>query len=376
MSKTNTAGHEPFMRIAKRTSVSLKRKIIVRLLAILLALLASALFIYFITGLNPIAVYKAMFQGAFGGTTLSATMRRSWITLRDTMFLLTISVALAPAFKMKFWNIGAEGQVLIGGIVTAGIMIYFGGSMPTALLLILMFAASCLAGALWGLIPAVFKAKWNTNETLFTLMMNYVAIQLTSFCVALWENPYGSNSVGIINQNSQAGWFPAIFGQNYLLNVILALTVTVGVYLYMKKSKQGYEISVVGASQDTAKYAGINVKKVIIRTMLISGAICGMAGFMGVAGIDHTISTNTVGGKGFTAIIVAWLAKFNTYTMIAIALLLTFLDRGAAEIASQFGLNEFASDVVSGIILFFILGSEFFCSYRVIFNKKIKKEEA
>lgn len=376
MSKTNTAGHEPFMRIAKRTSVSLKRKIIVRLLAILLALLASALFIYFITGLNPIAVYKAMFQGAFGGTTLSATMRRSWITLRDTMFLLTISVALAPAFKMKFWNIGAEGQVLIGGIVTAGIMIYFGGSMPTALLLILMFAASCLAGALWGLIPAVFKAKWNTNETLFTLMMNYVAIQLTSFCVALWENPYGSNSVGIINQNSQAGWFPAIFGQNYLLNVILALTVTVGVYLYMKKSKQGYEISVVGASQDTAKYAGINVKKVIIRTMLISGAICGMAGFMGVAGIDHTISTNTVGGKGFTAIIVAWLAKFNTYTMIAIALLLTFLDRGAAEIASQFGLNEFASDVVSGIILFFILGSEFFCSYRVIFHKKIKKEEA
>ena len=376
MSKTNTAGHEPFMRIAKRTSVSLKRKIIVRLLAILLALLASALFIYFITGLNPIAVYKAMFQGAFGGTTLSATMRRSWITLRDTMFLLTISVALAPAFKMKFWNIGAEGQVLIGGIVTAGIMIYFGGSMPTALLLILMFAASCLAGALWGLIPAVFKAKWNTNETLFTLMMNYVAIQLTSFCVALWENPYGSNSVGIINQNSQAGWFPAIFGQNYLLNVILALTVTVGVYLYMKKSKQGYEISVVGASQDTAKYAGINVKKVIIRTMLISGAICGMAGFMGVAGIDHTISTNTVGGKGFTAIIVAWLAKFNTYTMIAIALLLTFLDRGAAEIASQFGLNEFDSDVVSGIILFFILGSEFFCSYRVIFNKKIKKEEA
>ena len=207
-------------------------------------------------------------------------------------------------------------------------------------------------------------------------MMNYVAIQLTSFCVALWENPYGSNSVGIINQNSQAGWFPSIFGQNYLLNVILALAVTVGVYLYMKKSKQGYEISVVGESQDTAKYAGISVKKVIIRTMLISGAICGMAGFMGVAGIDHTISTNTVGGRGFTAIIVAWLAKFNTYTMIAIALLLTFLDRGAAEIASQFGLNEFASDVVSGIILFFILGSEFFCSYKVIINKKAKKEEA
>lgn len=376
MSKTNTAGHEPFMRIAKRTSVSLKRKVLVRLAAIILALFASALFIYFITGLNPIAVYKAMFQGAFGGTTLSATMRRSWITIRDTMFLLMVSVALAPAFKMKFWNIGAEGQVLMGGIATAGIMIYFGDSMPTALLLVVMFVVSCLAGAVWGLIPAIFKAKWNTNETLFTLMMNYVAIQLTSFCVALWENPFGSNSVGIINQNTMAGWFPAIFGQNYMLNVIIAMAVTVGVYLYMKKSKQGYEISVVGESQETAKYAGISVKKVIIRTMLISGAICGMAGFVGVAGIDHTISVNTVGGRGFTAIIVAWLAKFNAYTMIAIALLLTFLDRGAAEIASQFSLNEFASDVVSGIILFFILGSEFFCNYKVIVNKKTKKEEA
>lgn len=376
MSKTNTAGHAPLMRIAKRTSVSMKRKVLVRLSAIVLALLASALFIYFITGLNPVAVYKAMFQGAFGGTTLSATIRRSWITVRDAAFLLMISVALAPAFKMKFWNIGAEGQVLIGGIVTAGIMIYFGGAMPTVLLLVVMFVASCLAGALWGVIPAIFKAKWNTNETLFTLMMNYVAIQLTSFCVALWENPFGSNSVGIINQNTMAGWFPAVFGQTYMLNVILAVIVTVGVYLYMKKSKQGYEISVVGESQETAKYAGISVKKVIIRTMLISGAICGMAGFVGVAGVDHTISVNTVGGRGFTAIIVAWLAKFNTYTMVAIALLLTFLDRGAAEIASQFSLNEYASDVVSGIILFFILGSEFFCNYKVIINKKTKKEEA
>lgn len=376
MSKINTAGHEPLMRVAKRTYISTKRKILVRLAAIVLALLASALFIYFITGLNPVAVYTAMFQGAFGGTTLSATVRRTWITIRDTMFLLTIAVALAPAFKMKFWNIGAEGQVLMGGIATAGIMIYFGDSMPSILLLVVMFAASALAGALWGLIPAIFKAKWNTNETLFTLMMNYVAMQLTSFCVAKWENPFGSNSVGIINQNTMAGWFPSIFGQTYMINVILALAAAIGVYFYMKKSKHGYEISVVGESKDTAKYAGISVRRVIIRTMFISGAICGMAGFMGVAGIDHTISTNTAGGQGFTAIIVAWLAKFNTYTMIAIALLLTFLNRGAAEIASQFGLNEFASDVVSGIILFFILGSEFFCQYKVIINKKAKKEEA
>lgn len=375
MSKEKNTMHEPLMRIVKRGSTSVKRAVCVRLAGILLALVVSALFIYFVTGLNPIAVYQAMFQGAFGGASASAASRRTWITIRDMMFLLTIAVALAPAFKMRFWNIGAEGQVLMGGIATAGCMIYFGDKLPTGLLLVVMFFVSCISGAVWGLIPAVFKARWNTNETLFTLMMNYVAMQLTSYCVALWENPYGSNSVGIINQNTMAGWFPAIAGKNYLLNVIITLLITAGMFFYMKKSKQGYEISVVGESQETAKYAGISTKKVIIRTMLISGAICGLAGFIGVAGIDHTISTNTVGGRGFTAIIVAWLAKFNTFTMILISLLLVFLDRGAAEIASQFSLNEFASDVISGIILFFILGSEFFCNYKVILNHKREKED-
>ncbi len=372
---SNTKQHTPHMHIVRRGHCSIKRSILTRVIAVMLALIVSALFIYFVTGLNPFAVFSAMYDGAFGGASAAAASRRTWITIRDTMFLLSIAVALAPAFKMKFWNIGAEGQVLMGGIATAGCMIYFGDVLPSWLLLILMFVVSCLAGAIWGFIPAIFKAKWNTNETLFTLMMNYVALQLTSYCVALWENPFGSNSVGIINQNTQAGWFPAIAGKQYLLNVILALGVTIGMYFYMKKSKQGYEISVVGESKYTAKYAGISVKKVIVRTMLISGAICGMVGFMGVAGVDHTISINTVSGRGFTAIIVAWLAKFNTFTMIIIALLLSFLDRGAAEIASQFSLNEFASDVISGIILFFILGSEFFCNYRVLFVHKEKKEE-
>ncbi len=375
MSKESGTVHEPLMRIVKRGSVSMQRSVGVRLAGILLALIVSALFIYFVTGLSPVAVYGAMFQGAFGGASASAVARRTWITIRGTMFLLTIGVALAPAFKMRFWNIGAEGQVLMGGIATAGCMIYFGDKLPTPILLIVMFLASCLSGAIWGLIPAIFKAKWNTNETLFTLMMNYVAMQLTSFCVALWENPFGSNSVGVINQSTMAGWFPSIFGKTYMLNVLLTLIITAGMYFYMKKSKQGYEISVVGESRETAKYAGISTQTVIIRTMLISGAICGLAGFIGVAGIDHTISTNTVGGRGFTAIIVAWLAKFNTFTMILISLLLVFLDRGAAEIASQFSLNEFASDVICGIILFFILGSEFFCHYKVVMNHRNMKED-
>ena len=297
----NRAAREPFVRIAKRDSIYWTKAVMIRVLAILAALVVDALVIYFVTKLNPLDVYVTMFNGAFG------TKRRIWITVREIMMLLCISVGLAPAFKMRFWNVGAEGQILVGGIATAACMIYL-NSLPTPLLLLVMFIASAIAGALWGLLPAVFKAKWDTNETLFTLMMNYVAIQLTSFMVALWENPYGSNSVGIINQNTQAGWFPKIFGQTYMLNVIIVMILTVGMFYYLKRSKQGYEIAVVGESRNTARYAGINVKRVVIRTMLISGAVCGVAGMVGVAGADHTISINTAGGRGFTAIIVAWMA--------------------------------------------------------------------
>lgn len=353
--------HEPIVRIAKRSSIYWTKAWAIRAVAIIAALIVDALIIYFVTKLNPVDVYVTMFKGAFG------TKRRVWITVREIMLLLCIAVALAPAFKMRFWNVGAEGQVLVGGIATAACMIYL-PTLPLPLLLVVMFIASAVAGAIWGMIPAIFKAKWDTNETLFTLMMNYVAIQLTSFMVANWENPYGSNSVGVINQNTQAGWFPKLFGQTYLLNVLLVMAITVGMYLYLKRSKQGYEIAVVGESRNTARYAGIDVKRVVIRTMVISGAICGVAGMVGVAGADHTISTNTAGGRGFTAIIVAWMAKFNTMTMILISLLLVFLDRGAVEIASMYNLNEYASEMIMGVILFFLLGCEFFINYRLIFR--------
>ena len=233
-----------------------------------------------------------------------------------------------------------------------------------------MAAASLIAGALWSVIPAIFKARFKTNETLFTLMMNYVAIQLTSFFVAKWENPYGSNTVGIINQRTQAGWLPPVFGQQYIVNILLVLALTVAMYVYLRYSKQGYEIAVVGESERTAKYVGINVRKVVVRTMFLSGAICGLAGFIAVAGASHTISTSTAGGRGFTAIIVTWLAKFNTFVMILVAVLLVFLEKGAIQIASQFDLNDYASQMIMGIILFFILGSEFFINYRLIFRHR------
>ncbi|MBS5726137.1 MAG: ABC transporter permease, partial [Clostridiales bacterium] len=252
----------------------------------------------------------------------------------------------------------------------AACMIYLGDVLPTWALFVVMIVTSCLSGALWGVIPAIFKSRWGTNETLFTLMMNYVAIQLTSYCVALWENPYGSNYVGIINPQTKAGWFPSLFGQQYMLNVIIVMVLAIGMFIYLRSTKHGYEIAVVGQSENTARYAGINVGKVFIRTMLISGAVAGLTGFIAVSGSSHTISVNTAGGRGFTAIIVAWMAKFNTITMLIISLLLIFMEKGANEIASQFQLNDFASQIITGIILFFIIGSEFFINYRIIWRKK------
>ncbi len=352
----------PLVRIAKRDSIALWHGWLIRLAGLTLALIVSAVVIYFIVRLNPIKVYAAMFNGNFG------TEKRAWVTLRDMMMLLCIGIGLAPAFKMRFWNIGAEGQILVGGIVTAAVMITLGRSLPTWALLSLSLLSSIVAGAVWGGIPAAFKARYGTNETLFTLMMNYVAIQLTSFFVAKWENPFGSNTVGIINQQTMAGWFPAVFGQRYVLNVIIVMALMVLMFIYLRYSKQGYEIAVVGESEKTARYIGINVGRVIIRTMMISGSICGLAGFIAVAGASHTISTSTAGGAGFTAIIVAWLAKFNTLVMVLIAALLVFLEKGAIQIASQYNLNDYASQMITGIILFFILGSEFFTRYRLIFR--------
>ena len=359
---------DPVLRIAKRDGLPHWKGWLIRVAAVVLALILSGAFIYAITRLNPVQVYEAMFEGAFGSS------RRSWVTIRDAMMLLCIGIGLAPAFKMKFWNIGAEGQILVGGCMTAGLMLALGGTVPTPVLLVIMAIASLCAGAVWGMIPAVFKARWGTNETLFTLMMNYVAIQITSYCVALWENPYGSNVVGVINQSTKDGWFPELFGQAYGLNVLIVAVLTVGMYIYLKSSKQGYEIAVVGESRRTASYAGIKVDRVIIRTMALSGALCGLIGLLLTSSTDHTMTTTIVDGRGFTAVMVSWMAKFNPVIMIFVSLLLVVLSRGASEISTAFGLNRSFSDILTGIILFFIIGCEFFINYKVQFRSSGKKE--
>ena len=350
------------IHIAKRDTLPLYINIAIRGGAIILALLVCALVTTVLTGENPLSIYGTILKGAFG------TARKSWTTWENVAILLGISLAVTPAFKMRFWNIGAEGQVLIGCLASATCMITLGDKIPNGLLLVIMFVASLGMGALWGFLPGLFKARWNTNETLFTLMMNYIATQLVAYFIIIWEVPKGAGKIGIINQDSQAGWLPTIGNQKYLLAILVVAVMTGLMYIYLNYSKQGYEIAVVGESENTARYAAMSVPQVIMRTMVVSGAVCGIAGFLAVSGASHTISISTAGGRGFTAIIVAWLAKFNSFVMILFSALLIFLDKGAIEIASQYNLNDYVSSMLTGIILFFILGSEFFINYQLKFR--------
>ena len=365
MIKENTRVRTPLVRIVKRGKEALPWQygILVRAGAIIAALIVSAIIIMLLADKNPIDVYVSIFEGAFG------TTRRIWNTLQNTAILLCISLAVTPAFKMRFWNCGAEGQVLVGGLATISVMMFLGDTMPLPLLIIVMIAASILAGMIWALIPAVFKALWNTNETLFTLMMNYVAIQL----VAYFLKVFAKDGSGVLKPMPEYG-LPIIGDQQFLLNIIIVAAVTTIVYIYLKYSKQGYEISVVGESENTAKYIGIGVKKVIIRTLAVSGAICGLAGLLLIGGTDHTISTTTVGGQGFTAIMVSWLAKFNPIFMVFTSFLIVFLSMGAGQISTDFRIPSSISDIVTGIILLFIIGCEFFLNYKIVFAKSGKEE--
>ena len=360
--------NKALFHIARRGELPWLKAWLIRGAAILLALLVCSLLMVLVTGLNPFDVYATMAYGVFG------TARKTWVTFQKLAVLLGISLAVTPAFKMRFWNIGAEGQVMIGALACAAVMITLSGVITSnVVMILLMFIASLAAGALWGFLPAFFKSRWNTNETLFTLMMNYIAIQLCAFFIILWENPKGAGQIGIINAKTELGWLPSLAGQQYLIPILVVAILTVLLYVYLKYSKHGYEISVVGESERTARYAGIKVERVIVRTMVLSGAICGLVGMLLVGGTDHTLTTTLAGGRGFTAVMVSWLAKFNPIGMIFTSFLLVFLQLGAKEIASVFFLNESFADILTGVILFFIIGCEFFIKYKIEFLK-ISKE--
>ena len=354
------------IQISKRGAVSRKRNIAIRLAAIALAIIVCAVITMATTGTDPLAVFSAFINGSFGSE------RKLWIFLQDTAILLIISLAVTPAFKMHCWNLGAEGQVLAGAMAAAACMVLLGDTMSNGAIIACMVIASVVTGALWAGIPAFFKAKFNTNETLFTLMMNYVATQIVAYFCVKWENPVGSCTIGVINAQNEAGWLPQL-GNKYLLVILVAVIMTVLIYFYLNYTKHGYEIAVVGESERTARYIGIKVPRVIVRTMLFSGAICGVAGLLLVGGIHHTVSTSLVGGQGFTAVMVSWLAAFNPIVMILTSALLIFMGSGANQLASSCGLNQSFGDILTGVLIFFIICREFFVQYKISFRKKNKE---
>ena len=352
--------HEPILHVVKRDSMPIWKSMLIRVIAVLAGILVCAfLSTAVLENVDFVKFVKTLFSGAFG------TERTLWKLAKNAAVLLCISLAVTPAFRMKFWNIGAEGQTLIGALASVAISYYLGGKLSEPLLLMIMFLSAVLAGAIWGALPAIFKAIWNTNETLFTLMMNYVATGLVAFCLAKWCPSNGS-----VLPRLPFGHLPVIVNE-YLLLILVTLLLTAVVHVYLYYTKHGYEISVVGESENTARYIGINVGKVIIRTMIVSGAICGLAGFLIVGALDHSITTASVGGMGFTAIMVSWLAKFNPLVMIGSSLFVTFLQQGAAEIGSA--VDPSFPNIIVGIVLFFIIGCEFFIGYKLKFREKSEK---
>ena len=364
----NKRTREPLFHITKRAALPWWAVWGIRGGALLIALVVCGVITSLVTGENPLQVYAAIYKGSFG------TVRKLWVLLQNIAMLLCVSLAVTPAFRMRCWNLGGEGQALAGALAAAACMICLRDKLPNGAIILLMIVTSILAGAIWAGIPAFFKARFNTNETLFTLMMNYVATQLVAYYCVVWESPKGSGNIGIINPNTQLGWFPQIGSYKYLLNIIVVAVVCLGMYVYLNYSKHGYELAVVGESERTARYVGIKVDRVIIRTMLLSGAICGLAGLLLGGSTHHTLTPTIVEGRGFTAVMVSWLAKFNPIWMILTSFLLVFLGRGASEIATKFALNSSFGDILTGIILFFIIGSEFFINYQLKFRRSAGKE--
>ncbi len=354
---------EPLIHIVKRDDMAPATAWLVRLITIVVGFFLAVGIFMLLSGESFSYIIEYISKTVFGGRTSLGLPNQLWRFLHRTAILLLLALAVTPAFKMKFWNCGAEGQALAGGLAAMICMIELGDKLPAALYLLILVLASVLAGAVWGLIPAIFQAKYKTNETLFTLMMNYIATQIVAYYV------YIKGHAGTIRAFPH-GNLPTLANQEQLLNILVAVVIMVVMFIYLRYSKHGYEITVVGESQNTARYVGINVKKVILRTMLVSGAVCGIAGMLLVAGKDHSINTHTVGGQGFTAIMVSWLGKFNPFIMAGMAALVIFLETGLGNVADAVQLNKSYADIATGIVVLLLVGCEFFIHYSVKLRHK------
>jgi len=348
------------VRVLKKTNINKTQIISIRLAAICLALLTSTLFILFL-GHNPVKVYISMLEGSFG------SLYRFKETIIKTIPLVITSLGILVAFKMKFWNIGGEGQIYMGAFLSSFIALKF-PEMSKPALLILMIAAGMVGGGIWALIPAIFKAKFGTNETLFTLMMNYIAIKwITYLQFGPWKDP---NALGFpkIPNFSDNATLPKLFGIH--VGWLIAILLVALTYIFMHHTKKGYEISVIGESENTGRYAGMNVKKVIITAMLLSGGLCGLTGMIQASAVNNTLSVELSGGIGYTAIIVTWLSSLNAPLIPLVSFLFAILVQGGSYIQTAFQIPQSAAQILQGMILMFVLGSEFFVNYKLAFDSE------
>lgn len=348
---------EPLFHLVKRTDYNPKRAWAIRIAAFVISVLLCAIITVATTGEGFGFFFKYFFQGIFGSG------MQIWNVLRETAILLLLALAVTPCFKMKFWNIGGEGQVLMGALGCAVIVYFLGGKINDAGTIILSFMLSLVFGMAWAVIPALFKAKWNTNETLLTLMMNYIATCLVNYFIKKVK-PNGTGDMFFTE-----GVVQPIAGNEFILTIIIVAVITVLIAIYLKYSKHGYELTVVGESPNTARYIGINTKKVIVRTLILCGLICGIAGFLLVSVKNHSIhGSSTVNGRGFTAVLISWLAHFNPLAMVLTSFLVVFITTGSSEVGTYGRLGSSYPSVMTGIFFLCIIATEFFVSYKIVFK--------
>jgi len=355
------------IRISKRSDDMKVNQVIVRIVAVVMSIVCAGL-VLLIMGLDPINIFRSIIDGSLG------TELRIKQSIIKAIPLLIASLGIIVAFKMNFWNIGAEGQITMGGFGAALVALNVPETMPSALVLLLMFVSAVICGAIWAFVPAIFKAKFGTNETIFTLMMNYVAIKFVTYLqYGPWIDPNGSGFPRIAQFNSNC-LLPSILGVN--VGWIFALICVVLVYIFINHTKKGYEITVVGQSYETARYAGMNIGRIIVIAMLVSGGLCGAVGMIQASGVEKTLVSSIANGYGFTAIITAWLSNLNPIVCTFVCLAFAALIQGGAYIQISLGVSSAVAAVVEGLILFFVLGSEFFIRYKIRFNFNSDKEVA
>jgi len=341
--------------------------IIVPITSLILALLFGGL-ILTVFGINPLQAYQVMLKGSLGdGYAISETLVKA-------IPLMLTGLGISIAFRMLFWNIGAEGQLAIGGIAAAYVALFLSDRLPPPLVLPAMFVLAVLAGALWGLIPALLKATIGVNEILTTLMMNYIAILLVEYLyLGPWRDPEGYGFPGSA-PFPESAWLPRLTGRVHA-GLIFAILAAALLWFILTRTRWGYEIRVVGENPRAARYTGINIGRNILLVMFLSGGLAGLAGMAEVAGLTRRLYGLTV-GYGYTAIIVAWLANLNPWGVLLVAFLMAALLVGGDQIQIALQTPAAVAQVLQGAILFFVLGGSIFVNYRVRVIRSSKDSEA